>query len=135
MDDNYKQEFLDMLDVEINEGFNLEDKGACYSEFNPYHFDENLSIIDKDGDYRDLDVILDIIKGDATIHKLEKFAEPIHCILGEEYNFINSEGSKCKLQFVNSYQDYYCRKMGNMFSTDATIPKEQRLQIVKDMKS
>jgi hypothetical protein len=131
---NYAQEILDIFNVVINEDFNIGNIYGISFGLNPYHFDESMNICDnhcRESNY----ILQELITGKLKLIKIEKFVEPIYCEEGEVYSHIMSNGYQRELQFVGGAQDYYNRKMKNMFPRDTKLPQAQINEIIKEMKS
>jgi len=123
---------LSLFDITIKEEFNLSEVDGTGFTYNPYHFDDKMNLRDKDDEKRN-NFIGGLITGEFKIKKIKKFIEPIFCNVGDFYSYVNSQGNRKNTEFVGNVEDYYCRKMGNMFPIDSDISANQRQNIVNLM--
>ncbi len=121
---NYMPEVLDMLGVEVGEKFNIKPLIG-----NPYHFDEDCILVNKNGHNVDDDKIMRILTGAYEIEKL-----PWKPKEGDEYYIFYADERVRSVEWLGSTIDYYCYNAGNCFRTDEEITDEIKQRILSEMK-
>ena len=122
--------------VELNKLFIILDEDKNTTVIYPgcrYKFTEKGLLDEYDGEGYE-SVMSQILVGNLTIEKEPEFAKPFQAEDNEEYWYIDERGSLFRSFFIKCDTDYYRMKAGNMFKKEDKIPKEQILQIVKEMK-
>ena len=121
---NYMPKVLEMLGVEVGEKFNIKPLIG-----NPYHFDEDCILVNKNGHDVDDDKIIQILTGAYEIERLPwkpKDGEFYHCVLNDGRVDLHLWKSK--------WYDYYCYSYGNFFRTAVEITDEIKQRILQEMK-
>ena len=121
---NYMPKVLEMLGVEVGEKFNIKPLIG-----NPYHFDEDCILVNKNGLNVDDDKIIQILTGTYEIEKL-----PWKPKDGREYYTILSTGIIDRVEFEGYKKDYYNYNAGNCFKTAEEITDEIQQRILSEMK-
>ena len=120
---NYMPEVLKMLNLEVDELFNI--KGG---ECNPYLFDEEYNLLDMEYYVRN-GLIRGLIIGSLEIEKL-----PWKPKEGEYYYSVLHYGSIDFSVWKSKWYDYYCYNAGNCFKTKEEITDEIKNRILSEMK-
>lgn len=121
---NYMPEVLDMLGVEVGEKFNIKPLIG-----NPYHFDEDCILVNKNGHNVDDDKIIQILTGAYEIEKL-----PWKPKDGENYWCVIANGDKVKVLWCGYMKDFYLYNAENCFRTHEDITDEIKQRILSEMK-
>ena len=122
---NYMPKVLEMLGVEVGEKFNIKPLIG-----NPYHFDEDCILVNKNGHNVDDDKIIQILTGAYEIEKLpwKPKEDDEYYIVCENENIINCRWSS---RNTNSFYRY---NAGNCFKTKEEITPEIKQRILQEMK-
>ena len=121
---NYMPEVLKMLNLEVGEKFNIKPLIE-----NPYHFDEDYILVNKNGHNVDDDKIIQILTGAYEVEKLPwkpKEGDFYHCVL--------HNGTIDFHRWNLKWYDYYCYNSGNCFKTAKEITEEIKQRILQEMK-
>lgn len=121
---NYMPKVLEMLGVEVGEKFNIKPLIG-----NPYYFDEDYILVNKNGHNVDDDKIIRILAGDFEIEKLQWKPKD-----DELYYFIGTSGNVLPSTWCGNGADYYRFNAGNCFCTAEEITPEIKERILQEMK-
>lgn len=120
---NYMKQVAEMLGVELNERFKLED---CYDHKiteGGLYFVNNIGIWEQSG------LLQEILKGKYTIIK-----KPWKPKKNEWYFFCESNGNINRTNWVDDVVDFYFFNAGNCFKTKEEITPEIKERILKEMR-